>query len=129
MLLVNLHYGSYMAMGMEVKVQARRTEKSLCETERQACTKLFLQEKDYWHESSVHQEYVLGKMFHSTEYVGVKERQHYITCHPQWGQLLSKTRMAPEAKQNTAFEQIGSTYDQEFILCLCGECLSRAYLH
>ena len=47
MLLVDLHYGSYMAMAVEVMMQARRMEKSISETERQMHTKMFLQERNY----------------------------------------------------------------------------------
>ena len=82
MLLVDLHYGNYVAMTMEVKSHARRIEKFIHETVRLVHTELFLQEKDYWHKSTVHQEHCLGKMLHSAEYAGVKERQpqsaHYM---------------------------------------------------
>ena len=74
MLLVDLHCGSYAVMAMEVKVWARRMEKSIHETDRQVHAELFLQERDYWQESGVHQEYILGEMVCSAEYAGVKER-------------------------------------------------------
>ena len=108
----------YTAMAVEVKVQARKMEKSICETERQVHPKLFLQEKDYWDESGMHQEYILGEMPHSAEYVGVKERQCQSIHHAWWGWFPSKSRMAPGAWWNTAFEQLGSAFNWELILHL-----------
>ena len=115
-LLVDLHYGSYMAMAMEVKMQARRTEKSVHDTERQVHAKLFLQERDHWHESGMHQEYVLGKMLCSAEYAGVKERWHQ-SMHCVW-QGWSQTKIASEVRWNTTFEHLGHACNWELILHL-----------
>ena len=55
---------------MVVNAQARRTEISVWEAERQVHTKLFLQERDHWPKSSMH---LLSKMLYSAEYADVKE--------------------------------------------------------
>ena len=76
---------------------SRRMEKSVWETGRQVHTMLFLQERDYWHESGMHKEYLLGKMLCSAEYAGDKERWCQ-SVHSMWsGWSPSRTRRAPEA--------------------------------
>ena len=47
----DLPYGRYAVMTVKMKVWARRTEKSISETEKWVHIDLFLQERDYWHES------------------------------------------------------------------------------
>ena len=82
-------------------------------------SKLFLQERDHWHESGMYQEYVLGEMLHSAEYAWVLRRDD-VRVHIMHGdgQLPSQTRMEAEAGQNTALEQLGSASNWEFILHL-----------
>ena len=57
-------------------------------------------------------------MLHSTEYAGVKGRQCQSVHCAQWGWLPSWTRLVLETGWNTAFKQLGTASDWEFILHL-----------